>query len=237
MLYRFAKLTAGPPIRLLIRPRVEGAERIPSDGAAILAVNHLSFCDPFLLCLLLRREVSFFAKNSNGGGSRSAHWIATRLLPRTGQLLVDRSGSPAATRRAVGLGGDILVQGGLLGVFPEGTRSPDGRLYRGRTGGVAYLALTHGVPVIPIGLTGTDRVMPIGKLMPRVVPADARPVIRIGQPLEFAELRGGSGDPAILRSVTDTVMERIAELSGQTCVDVDAMTAKRLAVTRPGSCR
>jgi len=216
----------GPLLRLVFRPQVQGLEHIPKHGAAILASNHLSFCDSVFLPLIAPRHVSFLAKAEyfTGGGikGRLIRWF----LAGIGQVPLDRTDASAA-RAALETGKRVLARGDLMGIYPEGTRSPDGRLYRGKTG-VARMALEAGVPVIPCAMIGTNRIQPIGRVLPHLV----RPTIRIGRPLDFSRYEGMAGDRFIERSMTDEIMYELMELSGQVYVDVYA--AKVKAAPEPG---
>lgn len=210
----------GPFLRLVFRPRVEGLDNIPAHGAAILASNHLSFCDSVFLPLIAPRHVSFLAKSEyfTGRGVKGA--LTRWFLSGIGQLPIDRTDASAA-RAALETGKRVLAGGNLLGIYPEGTRSPDGRLYRGKTG-VARMALEAGVPVIPCAMIGTDRIQPIGRTLPHVV----RPTLRIGRPLDFSRYEGMAGDRFIERSMTDEIMYELMELSGQEYVDLYAAKVK-----------
>jgi len=210
----------GPFLRLVFRPRVEGLDNIPAHGAAILASNHLSFCDSVFLPLIAPRHVSFLAKSEyfTGRGVKGA--LTRWFLSGIGQLPIDRTDASAA-RASLETGKRVLAGGNLLGIYPEGTRSPDGRLYRGKTG-VARMALEAGVPVIPCAMIGTDRIQPIGRTLPHVV----RPTLRIGRPLDFSRYEGMAGDRFIERSMTDEIMYELMELSGQEYVDLYAAKVK-----------
>jgi 1-acyl-sn-glycerol-3-phosphate acyltransferase len=213
----------GPWLRLIFRPWVQGMEHIPESGAAILASNHLSFSDSIFLPLMVKPQVTFLAKSDYFNGRGIKGRLIAWFFSVSGQVPVDRTGGRAG-EAALFAGLRILGEGGLLCVYPEGTRSPDGRLYRGKTG-VARMALEAGVPVIPIAMIDTDRVQPPGKLLPRI----GRVGIRIGPPLDFSRYEGMAGDRFILRSITDEIMYELMELAGQEYVDVYAARAKELA--------
>lgn len=213
----------GPPVKRIFSPIVEGAENVPEHGAAILAVNHLSFADWLFMPLALDRRVTFVAKSDYFTGDGIKGWAQRRFFAGTGQVPVDRSGG-RASEGALRAGIGVLERGDLFGIFPEGTRSHDGRLYKGRTG-VARIALEAQVPVIPVGVIGTDVIAPPGKVLSKVI----SPTVRFGRPLDFARYEGMSEDRFILRSVTDEIMYAIMELSGQEYVDMYAPTAKELA--------
>ncbi len=221
MFYWILKLVIlGPLLKLIFRPRVEGLENIPSEGAAILASNHLSFCDSVFLPLMVPRRVTFLAKSEYFTGKGIKGTMVRWFISGIGQLPINRTDASAA-RAALETGKGVLAGGNLLGIYPEGTRSPDGRLYRGKTG-VARMALEAGVTVIPCAMIDTDKVQPVGKKIPRLV----RPTIKIGKPLDFARYEGMSGDRFIERSMTDEIMYELMELSGREYVDVYAAKVK-----------
>ena len=213
-------IVLGPVIRLLFRPWVEGEEHLPAEGAAILASNHLSFSDSIFLPLMVKRRVTFLAKSDYFTGSGLKGWLTKAFFKGVGQLPVDRSGGKASTA-ALTSGLRVLRRGDLLGIYPEGTRSPDGRLYRGRTG-LARLALESGAPVIPVAMIDTDKAQPPGKLAPRIM----RIGVRIGKPLDFSRYEGMEDDRFVLRSITDEVMYELMLLSGQEYVDMYATSMK-----------
>lgn len=221
MFYWFLKVVAvGPWIRLVFRPRSEGEHHVPPSGPAILASNHLSYADWLFMPLVIPRRVTFVAKAEYFTESGFKGWLKRRFFSGAGQVPIDRSGANAA-EGALKSALQVLEAGELFGIYPEGTRSPDGRLYRGRTG-VARLALESGVPVIPVAVLGTDQVAPPGKKFGRVI----RPTVRFGEPLDFSRYDGMQGDRYILRSITDEVMYEIMRLSGQEYVDVYATKAR-----------
>ncbi|WP_028471974.1 lysophospholipid acyltransferase family protein [Nocardioides alkalitolerans] len=221
MFYWFLKLVAlGPVIRLVFRPRCDGIENVPSDGPAILASNHLSYADWLFMPLVLPRRVSYVAKAEYFTGTGFKGWMQKSFFTGSGQIPIDRSGASAAEGALLSAKA-VLERGELFGIFPEGTRSHDGKLYRGKTG-VARLALETGMPVIPVAVIGTDEVAPPGKKFGKVT----RPVVRFGTPLDFSRYEGLAGDRYILRSVTDEIMYAIMQLSGQEYVDVYASRAK-----------
>ncbi len=224
MLYGAMKLTIGGGLKLAFRPWVEGLENVPAEGPAILASNHLSFSDSFFLPAVLDRKVTFIAKAEYFTTPGVKGKLTAAFFKGVGQLPVDRSGARGAGEAAVRSGIDVLERGELFGIYPEGTRSPDGRLYRGKPGGLARVALATGAPVIPVAMIDTEKVQPPGKVVPKMI----RPGIRIGKPLDFSRYMGMDGDRFILRSVTDEVMYEIMKLSGQEYVDIYATVAKRL---------
>ncbi|MCW2530383.1 MAG: 1-acyl-sn-glycerol-3-phosphate acyltransferase [Pseudonocardiales bacterium] len=222
MLYWFLKRVAvGPWLKLVWRPRVEGLENIPADGPAILASNHLSFCDSFFLPVAVPRRVTFLAKAEYFTSPGVKGYLSRLFFGAVGQVPVDRSDADAAGA-ALNTGVRILRQGALLGIYPEGTRSPDGRLYRGKTG-VARMALEAGVVVIPCAMIDTEKVQPTGRKIPRLRP---RPGIRIGKPLDFSRYEGLAGDRFVERSMTDEIMYELMQLSGQEYVDLYAGKVK-----------
>lgn len=227
MFYWFMKnLIAGPILRTAFRPWVTGEENIPRTGAVILASNHLSFIDSIFLPLVIERKVTFLAKSDYYTARGIKGWAIKTFLKATGMLPIDRSGGKASEASLkTGLG--VLAKGEVLGIYPEGTRSPDGRLYRGRTG-VARMVLEGGVPVIPVAMIDTEKVMPIGKRIPKV----KRVGVVIGEPLDFSRFEGMEGDRFILRSITDEIIYEMAQLSGQEYVDVYASTVKERLASR-----
>ncbi|TCC50856.1 1-acyl-sn-glycerol-3-phosphate acyltransferase [Kribbella capetownensis] len=212
----------GPPVKRIFRPIVVGAENIPDLGPAIIASNHLSYSDWIFMPLVLRRRVTFVAKSDYFTGAGIKGRFQRGFFKGTGQVPIDRSGG-SASEGAMRAGMKVLERGELFGIYPEGTRSHDGRLYKGRTG-VARLALEAKVPVIPCGVIGTDVVAPPGK----VVASFASPTVKFGDPLDFSRYEGMEGDRLILRAVTDEIMYKIMELSGQEYLDMYATKAKQL---------
>ena len=221
MFYWFMKnLVAGPLLKTAFRPWVTGHENIPKTGGVIMASNHLSFIDSVFLPLVMDRRISFLAKSDYYTGRGAKSWMIKNFLTATGMIPIDRSGGKASEASLqTGLG--VLARGEVLGIYPEGTRSPDGRLYRGRTG-VARMILESGVPVVPVAMIDTEKVMPIGSRLPKV----RRIGIVIGKPLDFSRFEGMEGDRFILRSITDEIMYELDRLSGQEYVDVYASSAK-----------
>ncbi len=211
---------AGPLLRGIFRPWVVGLENVPADGAVILASNHLSFIDSIFLPLVVDRHVSFLAKSDYFTRRGLKGWATKAFMNATGQLPIDRSGGKAS-EASLNTGLAVLSRGEILGIYPEGTRSPDGKLYRGRTG-VARMILEAGVPVVPVAMVGTAAIMPIGRRLPRI----GRIGIVIGEPLDFSRFAGLEGDRFILRSVTDEIMYELHALSDQEYVDVYASTVK-----------
>lgn len=202
MLYRLTKIVSAPFLHLLWPTTVTGAEHVPGTGPAILASNHLSVLDSTFLPLVLPRQVRFVAKAEYFTGNPvTAAWMRA-----TGQISIDRQ-SPTAAQDMLEAAARVLKNGELFGIYPEGTRSPDGRLYRGKVG-VAWLALATGAPVVPVAMSGTDKVLPIGASVPKL----GRVGVRIGRPLTFTGSQSSSRDR---RKVTDEIMAAIGALSGQ----------------------
>src|SRR6478672_6440123 len=219
--YWFLKWIAiGPLLRVVFRPRVSGAENVPDEGPAILASNHLSYADWLFMPLTLPRRVTFVAKAEYFTGRGVKGWLQKTFFSGSGQVPIDRSGADAAAGALLSAK-RVLGEGGLFGIYPEGTRSHDGCLYRGKTG-VARLTLETGVPVIPVAVVGTDVVAPPGKKFGTFT----RPVVRFGKPLDFSRYEGMENDRYILRSITDEIMYEIMRLSGQEYVDMYATRAK-----------
>lgn len=217
----------GPIIKAIFRPWITGKRNVPASGAAILASNHLSFADSIFLPLLIDRPVSFLAKSDYFTGSGLKGWATKIFFKASGQLPIDRSGGKAS-EASLNTGLKVLGRGDLLGIYPEGTRSPDGRLYRGRTG-IARMALEAKVPVIPVVMVDTDTMMPIGQRMPNIM----RVGIIIGEPLDFSRFEGMESDRYILRSITDEIMVALQQLGEQLYEDVYASTVKDRLVTKP----
>ncbi|RZQ63185.1 lysophospholipid acyltransferase family protein [Amycolatopsis suaedae] len=224
MLYWLMKyVLLGPLLRLLWPTKVTGVENIPREGGAILAGNHLAVADSFFMPLHVPRMVRFPAKQEyfteKGFKGLLKKWFFTGV----GQIPIDRT-SGSAAQAALDTAIRLLREGHLLGIYPEGTRSPDGRLYKGKTG-VARIVLEANVPVVPVITIGTDKVNPIGSKMWR----PRRLEVRFGKPLDFSRYQGLSGDRFVERSITDEIMYALMELSGQEYVDMYAAKAKELA--------
>ncbi|MDQ1702022.1 MAG: 1-acyl-sn-glycerol-3-phosphate acyltransferase [Frankiaceae bacterium] len=220
MFYWIIKSLLAPFLHLGFRPWVQGLENVPDEGGALLASNHLSFSDSVFLPLVVPRRVTFLAK-SEYFFTRGVKGRAKALFFRgIGYVPVERTGGKASAV-ALDAGLELLRNGELLGIYPEGTRSPDARLYRGKTG-VARMALEAGVPVIPVAMIDTEKLQPPGKVMPKFI----RPGVIIGEPLDFSRYSGMDTDRFVLRSVTDEIMYAIMKLSGQEYVDEYASSAK-----------
>ncbi|MFI5638740.1 lysophospholipid acyltransferase family protein [Streptomyces goshikiensis] len=221
MFYHLLKhVLLGPLLRLLFRPRIEGLENIPAEGAAIVAGNHLSFSDHFLMPAILKRRITFLAKAEYFTGPGVKGRLTAAFFRSAGQIPVDRSGKDAG-QAALREGLGVLAKDELLGIYPEGTRSHDGRLYKGKVG-VAAMALGAGVPVIPCAMVGTFEIQPPGQKIPKI----RRVTIRFGRPLDFSRYAGLEGERAVLRAVTDEIMYAILGLSGQEYVDRYAAEVK-----------
>ena len=222
------RILLGPLLHAVFRPWVRGLENVPEDGAAILASNHLSFSDSFFLPLVVDRQITFLAKSDYFTGRGVKGRLTAAFFRGAGQVPIDRTGGQASDA-ALRTGLRVLHAGDVLGIYPEGTRSPDGRLYRGKTG-VARMALEARVPVVPVAMIGTDKVQPIGRKVPRI----GRVGIVIGEPLDFSRYDGMAEDRFVLRSITDEIMYELMRLSGQEYADVYAATMKERMKARRG---
>ncbi|MGI8794635.1 MAG: lysophospholipid acyltransferase family protein [Acidimicrobiales bacterium] len=219
MTYWVVKFLLSPVLRFFYRIQVEGIEHLPASGGAILASNHLAVCDSFFLPLVLKRRITFVAKAEYFEDPKTAWFFRS-----VGQIPIKREGG-SASQRALESAREVLDGGGLFGIYPEGTRSPDGRLYKGKTG-VARLALQCGVPVIPVAMVGTRETQPIGVPMPRLF----MPItIRFGKPIDASHYADRANDPLVLRQITDEAMFELRELSGQDYVNVYASRTKDAA--------
>ncbi|BBH66867.1 1-acyl-sn-glycerol-3-phosphate acyltransferase [Actinoplanes sp. OR16] len=228
MFYWLLKLVVlGPVLRLLFRPKVEGLANVPRSGPVILACNHLSFSDSIFTPLIMRRKVTFVAKAEYFTGKGIKGWLSRMFFVGAGTIPVDRSGGEAA-QAALDTLLRVLKEGNVAGIYPEGTRSPDGRLYRGKTG-VARLALESGAVVVPVALLNTDEIQPTGTL----VPAVKRVRIRVGEPLDFSRYAQSRGDRFVERAITDEIMYELMVLSGREYVDVYAASLKNPVSSSP----
>jgi 1-acyl-sn-glycerol-3-phosphate acyltransferase len=217
----FKHVLLGPGLKVVYRPWAEGLENIPDRGPAILASNHLSFADSIFLPLVMKRKLVFLGKAEYFTGRGVKGWATRAFMEGVGTIPVYRGGG-RASEAALRTGLQVLANGDLLGIYPEGTRSHDGRLYRGKTG-VARLAIESGVPVLPVAMIDTDIAQPIGKR----VPNRHQTGVKIGEPLDFSDYAGRAEEREALREVTDTIMAAIQDLSGQEYVDRDAVVVKR----------
>ena len=221
MFYWFLKrVVLGPILKLIFRPYVIGLENVPEEGPAILASNHLSFSDSIFLPLMVPRRVTFLAKIDYFTGTGIKGRLTAMFFRGAGQLPVDRSGG-SASEAALRTGLRVLGRGDMLGIYPEGTRSPDARLYRGKTG-VARMALEAKCPVLPVAMIDTEKIQPPGRKIPKL----GRVGMKIGKPLDFSRYEGMEGDRFVLRSITDEIMYELMDLSGQEYVDIYAQVAK-----------
>jgi 1-acyl-sn-glycerol-3-phosphate acyltransferase len=215
------KAVLGPLLRILFRPWAEHTENVPRTGPVIIASNHLSFSDHFFGPFPVPRKVIFLGKSEYFTGRGLKGLISRAFFTGVGVIPLDRAGGPAS-EQAISTGLQVLADGKVLGIYPEGTRSPDGRLYRGKTG-VARLAIESGAPVVPCAMIDTFELQPPGRLWPNM---RVRPGVRFGEPLDFSRYHGQEADAKLLRTITDEIMQAIAKLSGQEYVDVDARLAK-----------
>jgi 1-acyl-sn-glycerol-3-phosphate acyltransferase len=213
----------GPLLKVLFRPDVRGLSNVPASGPVILACNHLSFSDSIFTPLMVDRRVTFVAKAEYFTSKGIKGWLMRQFFLGTGTIPVDRSGGKAA-RAALDTLLRVLADGGVAGIYPEGTRSPDGRLYRGKTG-VARLALESGALVVPVALLNTDRIQPTGTMVPKVM----RVRMRVGVPLDFSRYAHQRGDRFVERAITDEIMYELMALSGREYVDVYAASLKTSA--------
>ena len=221
MTYFFLKnFVLGPILQLIFRPWIRGKHHVPKAGGAILASNHLSFSDSIFLPLKVTRPVTFLAKSDYFTGKGVKGALTRWFFKATGQLPIDRSGGKAS-EDSLNTGLGVLERGLLLGIYPEGTRSPNGKLYRGRTG-IARMALESGAPVIPVAMIDTEKVQAIGQSLPRV----RRVGVVMGEPLDFSRFAGMEGERAVLRAVTDRIVYEVMRLSGQEYEDVYASTVR-----------
>ena len=221
-------LIVGPFMLSVFRPWVRGRENVPESGPVIFASNHLSFIDSVFLPLVVDRPIRFLAKSEYFTGRGAKGWLIKRFFLAIGQLPIDRSGGQASQASLHG-GLEHLAEGGQLGIYPEGTRSPDGRLYRGRTG-VARMILDSGAIVVPVAMVDTEKAMPTGTLIPKV----RRIGVVFGEPLDFSRFEGLESDRFVLRSITDEIMYELARIGGQEYTDVYATSVKKRKPSRVG---
>ena len=210
----------GPLLTTVFRPWVTGLENVPRTGPIIVVCNHLSFVDSIFLPLMIDRQMAFLAKSDYFTGKGLKGWLVRFFMTSAGQLPIDRTGGKAS-EASLNAGLQILAEGGVLAIYPEGTRSPDGRMYRGRTG-VARMILEAHVPVIPAAVIGTEKVMPLGSTIPKV----HRVGVVIGKPLDFSRFEGMESDRFVLRSITDEIIYEMNKLSEQEYLDVYASTIR-----------
>jgi 1-acyl-sn-glycerol-3-phosphate acyltransferase len=207
-----------PFLMVLFRPKVKGLRHVPGSGPVIIASNHLSFSDSIFMPLVVPRKVTFLAKSEYFTSPGPKGLLKKLTFIALGQVPVDRSGG-RRSEAALITGLKVLGEGKCLGIYPEGTRSPDGRLYKGRTG-IARLAIESGAPIIPVAMFNTEKIQPTGTVVPKVM----RVEMIFGEPMYF---EGDSTDLQHLRDVTDQIMETIQALSGQEYVDTYATKAKK----------
>ncbi len=232
MLYWVLKwIVIGPWLRVLFRPWTSNMEAIPVQGPAILVSNHLSFSDSFFLPLVTQRRITFLAKQEYFTGKGIKGLFSRMFFTGVGQVPIDRTSGRAA-EAAITTGIRILDEGHLLGIYPEGTRTADGRLYRGKTG-VARMALEGHAPVIPVAMIGTYEIQPPGRIRPSI----RRVGVRFGDPLDFSRYEGLESDRFVLRSVTDEIMYALMELSSQEYVDMYATRAKEIKAERKAAAK
>jgi len=206
-----------PILMLLFRPKVKGLRNVPINGPVIIASNHLSFSDSIFMPLVVPRKVTFLAKSEYFTSPGPKGLLKKLTFIALGQVPVDRSGG-RRSEAALITGLKVLADGNCLGIYPEGTRSPDGRLYKGRTG-IARLAIESGAPIIPVAMFNTDKIQPTGKVIPKVM----RVEMVFGEPLYFS---GDSTDLQVLRDATDKLMQTLQAMSGQEYVDIYATRKK-----------
>jgi 1-acyl-sn-glycerol-3-phosphate acyltransferase len=209
-----------PFLMILFRPKVKGLRHVPASGPLIIASNHLSFSDSIFMPLVVPRKVTFLAKSEYFTSPGPKGLLKKLTFIALGQVPVDRSGG-RRSEAALITGLKVLAEGKCLGIYPEGTRSPDGRLYKGRTG-IARLAIESGAPIIPVAMFNTEKIQPTGTVVPKVM----RVKMIFGEPMYF---EGDSTDLQHLRDVTDQIMATIQEMSGQEYVDTYATKAKKSA--------
>lgn len=229
MLYWMLRRVLGPIGRLVFRPVVTGGEHVPTSGAAILASNHLSFFDSILLPMVLQRRITFPAKMEYFTGKGPTGRLTRAFFVGTGQIPIDRSGG-AASASAIEAGLQVLGRGELFGIYPEGTRSPDGRLHKGKTG-MVRMAIEAGVPIIPVAMIDTDKAQPTGQRIPKAVQLG----VRFGAPVHVEHLSAFVNDRRMLRAAADEIMYALAGLSGQEYVDEYASTSKKPLAARPAN--
>ena len=219
--YWLTKYTLGITLRIVFRSRAWGVKNVPRRGPVILAGNHLSFSDHFFGPFPVLRKVTYLGKSEYFTGRGLKGLISRAFFTGVGVIPLDRAGGPAS-EQAIRTGLQVLAAGKVLGIYPEGTRSPDGRLYRGKTG-VARLAVESGAPVVPCAMIDTFQFQPPSTIWPN---PRFRPGVRFGEPLDFSRYHGQQADAKLLRTITDEIMQAIAKLSGQEYVDIDARRAK-----------
>lgn len=224
MLYQVLHRVVTPAAMVLWRPEVIGAENVPRTGPVILASNHLSFADSVVIPLTAPRQVAFLAKEEYFTGTGVKGLVSRQWFTAIGSIPVNRDDTRAA-QASLDVALAHLRRGGAFGIYPEGTRSRDGRLFRGRTG-VAWLALTAGCPVVPVALTGTDKLQPVGARLPKLV----RFRVEFGAPIDFTGRFDGVPSGRARRQATDEIMSAIHAMSGQELVGVYNQRASATAL-------
>ena len=214
-----------PVLLLAFRPKIKGLRHVPATGPCILASNHLSFSDSIFMPLVVPRKVTYLAKAEYFNSPGVKGFIQKLTFIALGQVPVDRSGG-RRSEAALLTGLKILSEGDCLGIYPEGTRSPDGRLYKGRTG-IARLAMESGAPVVPVAMFNTAEIQPTGKVIPKIM----RVKMVFGEPIYFSTPEKAN-DPESLRKATDQIMKKLQEMSGQEYVDIYASQAKEAIAAR-----
>lgn len=217
MAYTFLKSFLTPILMLLFRPKVSGLRHVPNLGPVIIASNHLSFSDSIFMPLVVPRKVTFMAKSEYFTSPGIKGFVKKIIFQALGQVPVDRSGG-RRSESAIRTGLKLLEEGQCIGIYPEGTRSPDGRLFKGRSG-IARMAIDSGAPIVPVAMFNTAEIQPTGQVVPKV----RRVEMVFGEPMYFT---GDSSDLALLRQVTDEIMRGIQKISGQVYVDMYASDAK-----------
>ena len=217
MVYQALKSFLIPILTLLFRPKVTGLRNVPQSGPVIIASNHLSFSDSIFMPLVVPRKVTFLAKSEYFTSPGIKGFIKKMTFIALGQVPVDRSGG-RRSEAALLTGLDLLADGACIGIYPEGTRSPDGKLYKGRTG-IARMAIESGAAIVPVAMFNTAEIQPTGQVVPKV----QRVEMIFGEPLYYS---GDTSDLKVLRQITDEIMEKIQKLSGQVYVDMYASEAK-----------
>ena len=207
--YALIKLVLSTGFKIVYRPTVTGLENIPRRGPVILASNHLSFVDSMVIPMLVPRRVAFLAKSDYFTGTGVKGTLSRWWFVGLGMIPVDRDDTRAA-QASLDAALSVLADGGAFGIYPEGTRSRDGRLYRGRTG-VAWLAMTSGAPVVPVALVGTEKLQPVGSRLPRIT----KVAVQFGAPIDFGERFDGVPAGRARREATDEIMAAVHAMSGQ----------------------
>lgn len=225
-LYWIMKVLVAPFLISTFRPWTRGIDNVPASGPVIFASNHLSFVDSVFLPVVVDRHITFLAKSDYFTAPGFRGWLQKEIFYGLGQVPIDRSGGKAS-EESLNSGLGVLAEGRQLGIYPEGTRSPDGRLYRGRTG-IARMVLDSGATVIPVAMVDTDKIQPLGVRIPKV----RRVGVVFGEPLDFSRFAGLEGDRFVLRSITDEIMYELSRLSGQEYVDVYASSVRAKNPTR-----